>query len=628
MSLPAQQPPDRVPHSSSLIASFERAEQAARQQGHRHVTNEHLLLALVDDPEVAPVLVASRVDPERLRTETMVFLGSLPDRILPGEQQVPLPHPDLVRMLEYASAAAGQSRRPSVTGAIVLAAIVGDGKTQAARLLRAQGLSFELTIQALRNMANGAASAGPAPGVQPTPVDASPPQGMPAQRHGQPQHGPASGSASEGRRAAPLKPVPTPAPRHEPQEEGLPETRLDGSDSIPAVQKAAEPRRTPRSPGSETKRPPGQAPDDVRDELAPNFDKDIVHPTLDVAGPGPVDSPGRNEPASLGPLPPQQRGAQAGSQRAPSPVGTRPRPEPAQPPSPPTDDVDAILKSIREQRGTLQASRAPELRHPPGAAAAGTRPGPDPHLQADAGLVQSSARSHAAQPSPAPVGPPRSQGNVGSVPSRTPREPAFGDAPNTIRGPLSGITAREPRPSQGLDPSQLVDNIPRRMRAGRTETVEVRIARDRIEGMESGAQSRTGGYRHDLFVTKAMTVRLRSPDGRFWIDAGSPETQWVENSQGLLHDEYAVWRWMVTPKKRGSGRLVLIVSARTIDHEGLAAETALPDQRIDIKIRSSLIGGLKRLLRWSLLLLIGAGLGHFGATLWSMAQAFVRQWTG
>ena len=51
-----------------------------------------------------------------------------------------------------------------------------------------------------------------------------------------------------------------------------------------------------------------------------------------------------------------------------------------------------------------------------------------------------------------------------------------------------------------------------------------------------------------------MSVRLRAPEGGFWIEMASPETQWIENTLGLLSDDYASWRWIVTPQRRGLGR--------------------------------------------------------------------------
>ena len=63
-------------------------------------------------------------------------------------------------MLQAAASAAQQSRRKQIDGAIVLAAIVGDGKSPAAGLLKSLGMTFEEAIRALqRANTQGAAEA-------------------------------------------------------------------------------------------------------------------------------------------------------------------------------------------------------------------------------------------------------------------------------------------------------------------------------------------------------------------------------------------------------------------------------------------------------------------------------------
>jgi hypothetical protein len=70
----------------------------------------------------------------------------------------PTTDPELLRVLHAAVQAAQQSRRRQIDGAIVLAAVVGDGKSPAAGLLKAHGLTFEEAIRALQK-ANAKANA-------------------------------------------------------------------------------------------------------------------------------------------------------------------------------------------------------------------------------------------------------------------------------------------------------------------------------------------------------------------------------------------------------------------------------------------------------------------------------------
>ena len=66
-----------IPMSSNLGQSLERAHRFAREQSHRFVTLEHLLLALVEDPEAALILQSANVELARLSTEVSGYLGRL-----------------------------------------------------------------------------------------------------------------------------------------------------------------------------------------------------------------------------------------------------------------------------------------------------------------------------------------------------------------------------------------------------------------------------------------------------------------------------------------------------------------------------------------------------------------------
>jgi neural Wiskott-Aldrich syndrome protein len=160
---------------------------------------------------------------------------------------------------------------------------------------------------------------------------------------------------------------------------------------------------------------------------------------------------------------------------------------------------------------------------------------------------------------------------------------------------------------------QLAENIPRAMRVGKSERVEVRIAKAQAKSITSGLEGGGLAWRHDVTVTQAMSVRLRAPDGGFFIETASPETQWIENQLGLMAvEEYASWRFLVTPNKRGRARLQIIVSARTVGGDGLAAETALPDQVIEVKVRTNWGRALLRWSGWIIAAVAGGALAKFG----------------
>ncbi len=159
---------------------------------------------------------------------------------------------------------------------------------------------------------------------------------------------------------------------------------------------------------------------------------------------------------------------------------------------------------------------------------------------------------------------------------------------------------------------QLVENIPRSMRVGVPALIEVRVARADVQALAEGLQGGGAAYQHEVTVTKAMSVRLRAPDGGFFVETASPETQWIEKAMLISGDDFASWRWHVTPRDKGRRRLQLIISARTVSADGLAAETALPDQVITVRVRANYIKSAVRWIGWGTAAVVGGLLAKFG----------------
>ena len=159
----------RIAMSAELAQTLSRAADYASAQNHDQIQLEHLLLALTEDPDAAVVLAASHVDAGLLEADVSHYLGGLTDRIAQAGTPLTVAQ-DLRRILEAAAAAANQGRRRDINGAIVLAAIVGDGKSPAAHMLRAQGLTFEEAIKALQQAMAAPRAAPPAPQSPPARV--------------------------------------------------------------------------------------------------------------------------------------------------------------------------------------------------------------------------------------------------------------------------------------------------------------------------------------------------------------------------------------------------------------------------------------------------------------------------
>jgi neural Wiskott-Aldrich syndrome protein len=181
----------------------------------------------------------------------------------------------------------------------------------------------------------------------------------------------------------------------------------------------------------------------------------------------------------------------------------------------------------------------------------------------------------------------------------------------------------------GGERGPLVEAIPRRMRLGYSTEGEVRIAQERIDHLVQALAGRVTppGY-GDPIVMRALTVRLKAQDGGFFIEPLTPETQWVEASPHGVHVEPLTWRWAVTPREAGKGRLVLQVSMRSIDLDGESEEVGPPDRMVEIKVRGTWVKTLLRRALWLVILGVAFAAGKYGTALAPLLWGALRTATG
>jgi hypothetical protein len=571
----------RVAMSRPLTETFGRAQHYAREQGHRRVTLEHLLLSLCEDPDAAPVLQACQIDIGRLATDASSYVGRIEDRFAPGEPGEPVADQDLQRILEYAAAAAHQSRRREINGAIVLAAVVGEGRSAAAQMLRAQGLTFEETIKALQRAAAAARQQAQRPAAE-----APPPQPAPLQTAPQPvpQNLPVSPS--------PPPPAPMPAPGVNGAAPGRAQTPT-AEEILASVRDRINASRTqpPR---------PGAAPAQDAQPLPPEYPPEPVRQPEPAFGDREPPAPSPGQPM---PPPPARPAPQQWPHALPQQPSVRPEPGTRQMPPP-------LAPPAAEVASPGWPGAAPSAPGYPSASAGR----PDPRRPQQAGPAP--LPPLVAPPPPQPAARRRQEGG------ETARGPAPQQAPAT-RAP--GASQLPVPTGRGFDLGQLVENIPRFMRAGVPEIVEVRIARADLQNVAVGMEGRGAPVRHDLVVTRAMSVKLKAPEGGFWIETASPETQWIESRPGLMTDDFATWRWTVLPERRGRRRLQLVAAARTVGADGLAAETALPEQMVEVKVAVNYGRAFGRVAGWVIAAVIGGALAKFGESALSLGMQLVSR---
>ena len=180
---------------------------------------------------------------------------------------------------------------------------------------------------------------------------------------------------------------------------------------------------------------------------------------------------------------------------------------------------------------------------------------------------------------------------------------------------LSEAQSPDAAPPTGTGHGFLVENIPRAMTAFMPVTVEARIARAQSDALYRDLLGDGAASQHDIIVTQAMTVQLRAPDGGFTIESATPDTQWIDNQLGAAAaNDFGRWRWTVTPTKKGSAALHVVISARTVNQSGLVAESPLPDQVIEVRVAVNYLRQFKFAAGWAIAAIAGGVLGRYGET--------------
>ncbi len=139
-----------LPRSAYLDHTLRRARTAAEQRSHRYVTLEHLLLALLDDPDALKLL-------QDVGADTAVIRSTVADTV--NNRMAPLVVPDgrtpnfsykFDALFAGASQAAMAAGRREVDGAIALVAIAKDPESNASAILAANGFNPQAALQAIR----------------------------------------------------------------------------------------------------------------------------------------------------------------------------------------------------------------------------------------------------------------------------------------------------------------------------------------------------------------------------------------------------------------------------------------------------------------------------------------------
>ncbi|WP_439118862.1 ATP-dependent Clp protease ATP-binding subunit ClpA [Marivita sp.] len=128
--------------SNTLEQAIHSALALANSRSHEFATLEHLLLALIDEPDAVRVMKACSVDTEELRTTLVDYIDDdLSNLVTDIEGSEAVPTAAFQRVIQRAAIHVQSSGRSEVTGANVLVAIFAERESNAAYFLQEQDMT-------------------------------------------------------------------------------------------------------------------------------------------------------------------------------------------------------------------------------------------------------------------------------------------------------------------------------------------------------------------------------------------------------------------------------------------------------------------------------------------------------
>src|SRR5918999_4552259 len=150
--------------SPSLEIVLTVAYREATSRRHTHLTLEHLLYALVHDPDGERILAACGADLPQLRKDLDKYLKESVEQFGRGQQKEPEQTLAFRRVLQTAVLHVQSAGRQEVHSGDVLAATLQQNKSHAAQLLAAQGVTRLDVLEYITHGISKIPPAGPPPG--------------------------------------------------------------------------------------------------------------------------------------------------------------------------------------------------------------------------------------------------------------------------------------------------------------------------------------------------------------------------------------------------------------------------------------------------------------------------------
>ena len=150
---------EELPRTPYLDHTLRRARTAAEQRSHRYVTLEHLLLALLDDPDAGKLLQITGADVAVIRSTAADAVNNrMASLVGPGGRQPSFSN-RFDSLFQCANENAKGLGRREIDGASALIAIAKDAESNASVILAANGFDPEAALKLMKTAAPGAGGA-------------------------------------------------------------------------------------------------------------------------------------------------------------------------------------------------------------------------------------------------------------------------------------------------------------------------------------------------------------------------------------------------------------------------------------------------------------------------------------
>ena len=159
-----------LPRTAYLDHTLRRAWNAAQQRSHRYVTLEHLLLALLDDPDATELLQAVDADIPIIQSSVATAINNNTALVAPGATAPAFSY-KFDNLFAGAFEDAVRAGRKEIDGAFVLVAVAKHPDSDAASILAANGFNAQAaqrTLEALLGPSPQASGASGAPPARPS----------------------------------------------------------------------------------------------------------------------------------------------------------------------------------------------------------------------------------------------------------------------------------------------------------------------------------------------------------------------------------------------------------------------------------------------------------------------------